>query len=433
MVTQSEGLAARLAQAVEADWAKQVSWLGTLASFPSLRGQEAPCQDWLAGQFAARGWAVDRFTLAEVEIEALPGFSPVFEADYEKAVQVVATVPSSAGGGRSLILQGHIDVVPPGPLQDWAHDPFAPRIDGTWISGRGTADMKVGVTEIVFALDALRAVGLRPAAPVHVETVSEEECTGNGALGTLARGYRADACLIAEAVGNRLQRAQLGSIWFRVRLSGTAAHILEAGRGASAILAMYDFITALQGLADRTNEEHRGSRWYGHMAAPVSFSVGRIRGGDWIGMVPSWCEIDCRIGILPGQSLEAVRRAILDTVAACAREKGNEASADVTWVGFQAEPYVQEPGSAAEAALALAHKTVFGTELESFSMPATCDVRLYGFHYGIPTLCYGSLGEGLHSPRERADLESMKKTTVVLALFIAEWCGTAPLNSADHG
>ena len=118
---------AEIAAAVESNWQAQIAWLRELVSFPSLRGREAPCQDWLAHDFAARGWSVDRYTLAEVEMAHLPGFSPVMDTDYGQSVQVVAPIRSPRQAGRSLILQGHVDVVPEGPLDMWKSPPFAPR------------------------------------------------------------------------------------------------------------------------------------------------------------------------------------------------------------------------------------------------------------------------------------------------------------------
>ena len=106
---------AAIAAAVESNFAAQVEWLTTLVGFPTLRGEESPCQDWLARDFAARGWSVDRYSLADVDMAHLPGFSPVMDTDYARAVQVVATIRSPEQRGRSLILQGHVDVVPEGP------------------------------------------------------------------------------------------------------------------------------------------------------------------------------------------------------------------------------------------------------------------------------------------------------------------------------
>src|SRR5712675_370008 len=112
---------AALEKAVDANWDKQVAWLQSLVRFPSVRGKEGPCQDWIAREFSGRGWSVDRYTLDQVAMDHLPGFSPVMDTDYSQAVQVVASVRAPEQTGRSLILQGHVDVVPEGPAEMWTH------------------------------------------------------------------------------------------------------------------------------------------------------------------------------------------------------------------------------------------------------------------------------------------------------------------------
>ncbi|WP_394699083.1 ArgE/DapE family deacylase [uncultured Cohaesibacter sp.] len=421
-------LAARLDETIEAGSATQVAWLSKLASFDSTRGNEGPCQDWLANEFAGRGWSVDKFAIDEVDIVGKPGASMIVDVDYSKAVQVVASLPTE-GEGRSLILQGHIDVVPPGAPELWDQPPFEPKLEGSMLKGRGTNDMKVGVTSMVFALDALKELGLEPAAPVFVETVSEEECTGNGALATLERGYRADACFIPESMEHKLVRAELGSVWFRVRILGKPGHVLAFDPSANAITAAYDYVQDLLKLTAEINEEAKSHEWFGHIDSPVKFSLGKIRGGDWLGSVPSWCEIECRLSVLPGHPLPMVRDRVIERVAATAKRLETPHDPVVTWIGFQADGHVFEPGTDAEATLAKVHKQVMGSELEHISMTATSDTRQYDLYYDIPTLCYGGKGSGSHSPAEQTDIESMKDVTRIIALFIAEWCGLKPIAS----
>jgi len=347
-------LTAALRDAIDANWAAQVAWLQQLVRFPSRRGQEGPCQDWIAREFAARGWRVDRYTLADVDMAHLPGFSPVLDTDYAHHVQVVASLPAppTASGGRSLILQGHVDVVPEGPRDMWTHAPFDPVIDGEWMNGRGAGDMKQGVSAMVFALDALRRAGCAPAADMYVQTVTEEECTGNGALSTLARGYRADACLIPEPTNGGIWRAEVGVIWFRLRVRGRPVHVAAAQTGSNAILSTYALLTAL---ARHTAElNRRAGDSFGGVADPVKFNAGVIRGGDWGSSTPAWCEVDCRIGLLPGTTLEEARNGVVETVMAAAQGHAflRANPPDVIWNGFQADPYVLVPGSAAESALA---------------------------------------------------------------------------------
>ncbi len=412
-----------LRAAVAEGFGQQTEWLGKLASFDSTRGNEAECQDWLAGEFAARGWAVDKYSIDEVEIAGLPGYSPVVDADYSKAVQVVATHEVEAPVGRSVILQGHIDVVPVGAPELWSQDPFKPEIRDGWMHGRGTGDMKAGVSAMVFALDALRRLGYVPGSRVHMETVSEEECTGNGALSTLARGYRADAAFIPESMGHRIIRAELGSVWFRLRILGRPGHVFAgASTGSHAILAAMAYIEALKGLTAEINAEAVTHPYFGAIADPVKFNPGKIRGGDWLGSVPSWCELECRLSVLPGHGLADVRERVSETIRRCAAALEAEMPT-LSWIGFQADGHVFAPGTAAEALLADIHAEVLGKALEPLSMTATSDTRFYDLYYGIPALCYGGNARGMHAPSEAVELASLATTTEVIARFVADWCG----------
>ncbi len=421
----------KLAAAIEANWERQIAWLRQLVSFPSLRGREGPCQDWIARSFAERGWSVDRYTLDEVSMDHLPGHSPVMDTDYSRAVQVVATVrppavPNSAARGRSLILQGHVDVVPAGPEAMWTRPPFDPVVKDGYLYGRGANDMKQGVSAMVFAMDALRTAGLAPAADVYVETVTEEECTGNGALSTLARGYRAEACLIPEPTGNVLARASVGVMWFRLRVRGIPVHVAQAQTGSNAIMSAYVLLGALYELTARINERAKTHEWYHEVPDPVKFNPGVIRGGDWGSSTPAWCEVDCRIGLLPGTTLEEARAEVLATVAAAARGDHFLANnpPEVIWNGFQADAHVLQPGSDAEAVLGRVHEETLGTKMTARLGTAVNDTRFYDLYYNVKALCYGPGGEGSHGFDERADLAVLKRTTLVIAGFIADWCGT---------
>jgi acetylornithine deacetylase len=97
---------------------------------------------------------------------------------------------------------------------------------------------------------------------------------------------------------------------------------------------------------------------------------------------------------------------------------------EVIWTGFQADAYILEPGSEAEKVLAGAHKAVLGTELKEHVGTGVNDTRFYGLYYGMPGLCYGPSGVGAHAFDERANLPDLKKTTLAIAAFIADWCGT---------
>ena len=432
----------RLRVAVDAGFDAQVKFLAEIVRFPSLRGREAPLQDFLARQMAARGWAVDRFSLADVPLAAHPKASPMVDVDPAGSIQVVGTaraaslgatdsrLPASppgdrARGGRSLIMQGHIDVVPEGPAEMWTHPPYAARIHDGWMYGRGAHDMKAGVACIFGAMDALRAAGLRPTADIHIQTVTEEESTGNGALATLLRGYRADAVLIPEPTGGTITRAHTGTLWFRLRVAGVPVHVAVAQTGSNAIMSAYTLIQALYAHTAEANKAAREHPWYAQIDSPIKFNPGIIRGGDWASSTPAWCEVDCRIGLLPGQDVTTVQRAVEAAVAEAARADAFLANnpPSLTWHGFLADGFVLEPGTEAEAVLAAAHNAAFGDEMPARITTAVNDTRFYGLYFGIPALCYGPKGEGAHAFDERTNLAHNKTTTFAMAAFIADWCG----------
>lgn len=417
----------RLRAAIEQNFQDQVAFLQRLVQFRSLRGQEQPVQDWLAAEFAKRGYKVDQFSLADVELMRHPKAAPMDVIPLEGSKQVVATLDDQ-GKGRSLILQGHVDVVPEGPSDLWADPPYEAIVRDGWMIGRGAQDMKAGVSAMIFALDAIRSAGFVPDGRVHLETVTEEESTGNGALATLMRGYTADACLIPEPTGHTLTRAQVGAIWFRLRVRGTPVHVAYSETGTSAILSAMHLVRAFQDYTAGLNAKAASDAWFGSVKNPIKFNVGIIKGGDWASSTAAWCELDCRLGLLPGttpqEAMAGIERCLAEAQATDSFLSSNPA--ELVWSGFQADPAVCEPGTAAEAALAAVHERVFEQKLQERLSTAVNDTRYYTVDYGIPALCYGPYGVGPHAFDERVDLDSVRKTTLSIAMFVAQWCGLRP-------
>jgi acetylornithine deacetylase len=421
-------VAEQLLDAVERGFEAQLAFLEALVAIPSRRGAEGPAQDLMARAFRERGWPVESFPVEIDRIRDHPGFSPA-TAEASRAPNVVATLRPTNETGRSLILNGHIDVVPEGPLELWSSPPYRPRREGDWLYGRGAGDMKAGLTANLAALDALARLGLRPAATVHVQSVVEEECTGNGALACLARGYRADAALIPEPEDEKLVRANTGVLWFRVTVRGRPVHVREAGAGANAIEAAYRVIAALRRLEAELNARKGEHPFFEDEPHPINFNVGRIEGGDWASSVPAWCALDCRLALYPGVRAADAAREVERAVADAAREDAflSNTPPEIGWTGFFAEGYALEPGGPAEAALGRAHLAAMGRELESFVTPGYLDARVFQLYQDTPALCYGPVAENIHGFDERVSLSSLKRVTGAIALFIAEWCGTEAL------
>jgi acetylornithine deacetylase len=418
----------KILKAVDDGFDDQIAYLQKLVSFRSQRGEERPIQDFFFRDLAARGFAVDRFEMNEAMLIAHEGGAP-FSAEHSAAPIVVGTLYPREEVGHSLILQHHVDVVPVGPLDMWEHDPYGGEIVGNRLYGRGAGDMKAGASANVFALEALRRAGLRPAATVHLESVVEEEATGNGALQAFLQGYTAEAALVPEPEQETLVRAACGVLWFEVEVRGIPVHVHQMGEGANAIDAAYRVIGALREIEAKWNAEAPEYAHFSGKQLPANLNIGKIEGGDWGSSVPAWCRFQVRVAIQPGEKAQAKFREIEDHVAHFARADRFLAQHPprLTQNGFNAEGYILEPGSEAEKVLGIAHEAAFGTPLETRIAPAYLDARVFALYHQIPVLCYGPKGYVSHGFDEYVDLESLRTTTKSMALFIAEWCGTEAL------
>lgn len=420
----------RIQNAVDDLFDTEVAFLSELTSYPSTRGNEQDAQDFMAAQMAGRGYSVDRWQIDVNDICDMPGFSPVI-GNYEDAVNVVGSHRSTSQKGRSLILNGHVDVVPEGPLDMWDTPPYEPRVDDGWMYGRGAGDMKAGLASNLFALDALRACGYQPAADVFLQSVVEEECTGNGALACLQRGYKADAALIPEPFAEQLVTAQLGVIWFQVHLKGMPTHVAYAGSGSNAIEAAVPLIAALHEMEERWNAPACRHGDYAHHDHALNLNIGKFQGGDWASSVPAWCTFDVRMGIFPGQDIETAKAEIEDVLRQAAREHAflRNNTPEIVYHGFHAEGYALSEDKSVKATQAIgaldgAHEAVNGgAALNHAAITATTDARFFGLYADTPALVYGPKAEAIHGFNERVDLESVRRVTQATALFIADWCG----------
>jgi acetylornithine deacetylase len=422
--TLDPALAARLEASVEAGFDEQIAFTKTLIRFPSQRGAEHAVQDFLFREMRRRGLVMDRFAMDHDAIARHPGGAPISE-NHSNAPIVVGIHRPRNETGRSLILQGHVDVVPTGPADLWTHPPYEPAIVGDWLHGRGGADMKAGHAASFAALDALIRIGLQPAATVYLQSVVEEESTGNGALMTHLRGYTADAVLIPEPEDEKLVRANAGVLWFEIEVRGQPVHVRDMGQGANAIDAAYRVIGDLRRLEAEVNARKTGMEHFENEAHPINLNIGKIEGGDWGSSVPCWCKVQCRFALFPGASARDAAREVEAWVMAFARTDRYLANNPprITFNGFMAEGYVLEPGSDAEAVLGRAHLKASGRRLQTFMTPAYLDTRVYALYDRIPALCYGPISKNIHGFDEAVSIASLKRITTAMALFVAEWCG----------
>ncbi|HEY0200895.1 MAG TPA: ArgE/DapE family deacylase [Burkholderiaceae bacterium] len=426
----SEKLIASIIAAVDAAFDRQLAFTQTLVNFDSTRGNEKMAQRFMAQAFAERSLSVDQWHIDINAIKDLRGFAPVHTC-YDDAVNVVGTYVPQTETGRSLILNGHIDVVPTGPLDRWTIPPFDSPIDGNWLYGRGSGDMKAGLAATLFAFDAVLAAGYKPCGRIHLQSVVEEECTGNGALACVARGYKADCAFIPEPFGPRLMRAQIGPMWLKLKVQGDPRHASGfQSSGVNAIEAAIWVWERFRKLEDVWNARRTEHPLFAGMERPILFNLGKIAGGDWPSSVPAWCDMEIRVGVYPGWRLDEVRVEIENFLASLCQDHPylKDHVPEVLYHGFMAEGYELVDAQEPERALRDSHYAVFGQPLVEHVTPAATDVRFFSHLQGTPGIVYGPVCEGAHGFDERVDIDSIRAVTKTIALFIAQWCGVMDAN-----
>ncbi len=415
-----------LRAAVDAREGEAVADLMELVSLDSRLGLEEAAQARIRQTYTDLGLIVDE---VEIDLDILadrPGFSPPVIENTSGRINVIGSFqPAGNPQGKSLILNGHMDVVPTGVLSMWTQPPFQPWRDGDWVYGRGAGDMKAGLVANYMALRVLRDMGFQPAAPLTLQSVIEEECTGNGALACLAAGYSADAAVITEPEDLHMMASQLGVMWLQIEVKGKPAHVLNTSAGINAIEAVYAIFDGLREIEAAWNRPEVRHPNYTHHAHPVNFNLGKIDGGEWASSVPSHCTADIRVGFFPGVQLADVRQTLEQKINQVAADHPacNGAQVSVHYRGFQAEGFVVDIEEPVLMELGRAHKDVLGYDCPLLHSTATTDARFFHIYGQIPATCYGPIAENIHGIDERVSVRSMMQVIEVLVVFISRWCG----------
>ncbi|MEU1699081.1 ArgE/DapE family deacylase [Streptomyces pseudogriseolus] len=419
MLTDEESAA--LAAVDEAGTART---LMELISVPSVTGSpaESELQHQLAGRLEWLGLDVDLWSMDLPALRAEPDF-PGTEAPREEAWGLVGTTPDG-GDGPTLILQGHVDVVPPGDLAAWDGDPFVPRVAGDLVHGRGACDMKAGLAAHLAALTAIRTAGIRLRGRVAVHFVVGEEDGGLGAFGTLRRGHTGDACVIAEPTAGTLITANAGALTFRLSVPGKAAHGSTRDKGVSAVDAYLPLHRALAALETERNRDP--DPLVAEYPVPYGLSVGTLRAGDWASSVPDLLVAEGRFGVRLGEDPADARAALERCVAeACAADPWlRDHPATVTWPGGQFASGMLPEGHPLADTVGAAHADATGGSAPR-RRGATygSDLR----HYtgaGIPALQYGPGDIAVaHSERERVSVREVVEAARTLVLTVLRTVG----------
>ena len=357
-----------------------------LIRVPSVTGDERAVQDLVALTLEEAGLEVDRFEADVTHLKAHPRF-PGMEVEREEAVLVAGLLGPK--GERSLILNGHVDVVPPGDRQAWRASPWSAHINAGRLYGRGACDMKAGMAIAIGAATALKKSGLPLRGRLIVQSVVGEEDGGIGSFAMAQRGYRASAAYVLEPTRLRLIPAQAGALTFRLRLQGRAAHASVRYDGISA-LEKYQLVEArLRQLERSLNEQPHPL--FRHYPIAYALSIGRIRSGSWPATVPDELECEGRLGVPIGMPSSEARRQFGAAIADAAQRDPwlAEHPPLVEWYGGQFDAVEVDPELPAFAALRTAHAEEFGIAPELDGAPYGSDMRLLVHEAETPAVLYG--------------------------------------------
>ena len=402
-----------------------VGMLQRLVRCPSTLGNEASALEEMVRVYQGLGLAPRRVPVEPDRLAGHPGFSPPL-IGYAGRDNVVAIHTPRAARGRSLTLQGHVDVVPEGAADLWATPPFDPDIRAGRIYGRGAGDMKAGIAAYCSAFQALRLAGLQPAAEVQMHSVVEEECTGNGALACMVALPKTDAVIIPEPGPglDALYTAEVGVVWAWVTVSGRPAHVRDMQAGINAIEAAGIVAAAFKDYERALNAAERIHPAFRGLNHPVNVNLGTIEGGEWNSSVASRCRIGMRVGVMLGYTAVETKADIERLVANAARHEGlRGAQVKLEFKGFMADPCAFNTEAEIVQLARRSYAEVTGGALRDYPATGLTDGRFFALYQGTPVACFGPDAVDIHGIDENVGLASLHGITRTIALTMAEWCG----------
>jgi acetylornithine deacetylase len=401
-----------------------VDTLVKLIQIPSVTGTEAESdiQAWQARELTEMGFEVDHWKLDLDALSAHPEF-PGTEAPRLEGYGTVGVLGSSEI--PALVLQGHVDVVPTGDLDNWEDgNPWSGVIKNNAIHGRGACDMKAGVAANLAVARALVGSGVKLKRPFAVHSVVGEEDGGLGAFATMLRGHRGETAVISEPTSGNVVIANAGALTFELRVHGLATHGSSRLAGHSAFEKFLPIYAALAGL-ERVRNAHADSLFKGN-SLPYPISIGIVRAGDWASSVPDLLVAEGRLGVRLDEEPAKARAALEQAVAtACDFDPWTRNHpVTVTWIGGQFASGRIDPAHPLIEEVTDAIRTVERRQVSLGAAPYGSDLRLYAGIGGIPTLHYGPGDVRLaHGPREQVDISELIRVTRSLTLLAARRCG----------
>jgi acetylornithine deacetylase len=401
---------------------EMVHTLQELVRIPSLVGLEEKAQAYMKEKFQCLGLEVVPFQVNIPKVKGHPAFIDT-GMSYERRPNIIGLLhgdPSSP----SLILNGHIDVVSPEPVEAWTHDPWDAEVVGDRMYGRGTGDMKSGLLANFFALKGILKGGFKPKGTVLLESVIDEEAGGSGGtLACLLENYTADGMICSEPHNLNVTIAHAGINYFRVRIQGKTSHAGLAHLGVNAIGKMYPIYHALIELDEKRGREIHFPLFEKGSGRSCHINIGTMKAGDWPSNVAGSAEMECRIGFVPGEKMDDIKKLIETTIHETAQKDPwlREHPPKVEWFGWHADPWYQDPDHPFVQNLKTAAENVLGHEVEYIGRAAGIDSRFSQF-FNMAAACTGPRGGNIHGIDEYVEISSMIQAAQILAVATLQWC-----------
>lgn len=344
---------------------------------------------------------------------------------------------------RSIILNGHVDVVPVGNISLWSHDnnPYSGYFNETEdrIYGRGSTDMKGGIYSNYLAIKVLKKhLNLQLQGDVIFESVVEEESGGSGTLTTIVEGYKADAAIIPEPTSLKLFPKQQGSMWFRVTIKGVAAHGGTRYEGISALEKGQILISAIQKLEIERNQEvlineplyARFKDFPPEKRIPVPINLGKIHGGEWPSSVCELLTIEGRMGIIPGEDYLDAREELRKVIEAVKQSddylRETEDSMSLEFIGPMWLPGNVDPQHLIVQTVAKHFESTTNVKAVIESSPWGTDGAYLTELAKVPALIFGpGFTKVAHQTDEFVGADDVLTCAEVIAHTLVDWCKLA--------
>ena len=405
------------------DPARLVTLLQELLAVPTVTGSaaESEGQHLLARRLDAAGMQTDLWSVDLAATTAHPDF-PGMEAPRDQAWGLVGTW----GGedGPTVVLNGHLDVVPTGTADAWSSPPWSGAVRAGRVLGRGACDMKGGLACQVVAVEALREAGVRLRGRVQLQSVVGEEDGGLGTFATLQRGYRGDLAVVCEPTAGAVVTASAGALTFRLRVPGLSAHGSMRTSGVDAVEKYLLVHQALRRLEAARNDG--ASPMMARFDVPYPLSVGTVRAGEWASSVPDLLVAEGRLGVALGEPVEQARAALERCLAEVSAADPWLADNPVTveWFGGQFASGSVEPHAPVARHVSAAHAWLHGALPEVHGVPYGSDLRLLTGLGGVPTVLYGPGNiRHAHGPDESVAVDELVSVARTLVVLVASACG----------